>query len=74
MGTFEKYLSLWVGLCILAGIGLGLLIPGAFEALAALEYANVNFAVAILIWAMVWPMMIGVDFSAMARVGEKPKG
>jgi len=74
MGAFEKYLSVWVGLCILAGIGLGLLVPGAFEALAALEYANVNFAVAILIWAMVWPMMIGVDFSAMARVGEKPKG
>ncbi len=74
MGAFEKYLSVWVGLCILAGIGLGLLIPGAFQALAALEYANVNFAVAILIWAMVWPMMIGVDFSAMARVGEKPKG
>lgn len=74
MGTFERYLSVWVGLCILAGIGLGLLIPGAFQALAGLEYANVNFAVAILIWAMVWPMMIGVDFTAMARVGEKPKG
>ncbi|NBC21831.1 MAG: ACR3 family arsenite efflux transporter [Alphaproteobacteria bacterium] len=74
MGAFEKYLSVWVALCILAGIGLGLVIPGAFEALAALEYARVNFAVAILIWAMVWPMMIGVDFSAMARVGEKPRG
>ena len=74
MGTFERYLSVWVGLCILAGIGLGLLIPGAFQALAGLEYAKVNFAVAILIWAMVWPMMIGVDFTAMARVGEKPKG
>jgi arsenite transporter len=74
MGVFERYLSVWVGLCILAGIGLGLLIPGAFAALAGLEYANVNFAVAILIWAMVWPMMIGVDFSAMARVGDKPKG
>ncbi len=74
MGAFEKYLSVWVGLCILAGIGLGLLAPGVFEALARLEYANVNFAVAILIWAMVWPMMIGVDFSAMVRVGEKPKG
>jgi arsenite transporter len=74
MGSFEKYLSVWVGLCILAGIGLGLLIPGAFQALAGFEYANVNFAVAALIWAMVWPMMIGVDFSAMARVGDKPKG
>ena len=74
MGAFEKYLSVWVGLCILAGIGLGLLVPGAFQALAALEYANVNFAVAVLIWAMVWPMMIGVDFSAMRRVGDRPKG
>lgn len=74
MGAFEKYLSVWVGLCILVGIGLGLLVPGAFQALAALEYANVNFAVAVLIWAMVWPMMIGVDFSAMRRVGERPKG
>ncbi|MHA7901538.1 MAG: ACR3 family arsenite efflux transporter [Henriciella sp.] len=74
MGIFEKYLTLWVALCILAGVALGLLIPGAFQALAGLEYANVNFAVAVLIWAMVWPMMIGVDFSAMARVGEKPKG
>lgn len=74
MGAFEKYLSVWVGLCILAGIGFGLLVPGAFQALAALEYANVNFAVAVLIWAMVWPMMIGVDFSAMRRVGDRPKG
>ena len=74
MGAFEKYLSVWVGLCILTGIGLGLLVPGAFQALAALEYANVNFAVAVLIWAMVWPMMIGVDFSAMRRVGDRPKG
>ncbi|MBK8199364.1 MAG: ACR3 family arsenite efflux transporter [Acidobacteria bacterium] len=74
MGTFERYLSVWVGLCILAGIGLGLLLPGAFQALAVLEYANVNFAVAVLIWAMVWPMMIGVDFSAMRRVGDRPKG
>ncbi|MFN3608737.1 MAG: ACR3 family arsenite efflux transporter [Hyphomonas sp.] len=74
MGLFEKYLSVWVGLCILAGLGLGLLAPDAFQALAALEYANVNFAVAVLIWAMVWPMMIGVDFSAMRRVGDRPKG
>ncbi len=74
MGAFEKYLSVWVGLCILAGIGLGAIAPGAFAMLAALEYANVNLAVAVLIWAMVWPMMIGVDFSSMRRVGERPKG
>ncbi|WP_300394364.1 ACR3 family arsenite efflux transporter [Henriciella sp.] len=74
MGTFERYLSLWIALAILAGITLGQVLPGVVEALAGLEYANVNFAVAILIWAMVWPMMIGVDFSSLARVGEKPKG
>ena len=72
MGLFERYLSIWVSLAI--AIGLGQIVPGAFEALARFGYANVNFAVALLIWAMVWPMMIGVDFSAMRRVGEKPKG
>ncbi|WP_300424845.1 ACR3 family arsenite efflux transporter [uncultured Hyphomonas sp.] len=74
MGLFERYLSIWVSLAIAIGIGLGQIVPGAFEALARFGYANVNFAVALLIWAMVWPMMIGVDFSAMRRVGEKPKG
>ncbi len=74
MSVFEKYLSVWVGLCIFAGIGLGQILPGAFQALAGMEYAHVNFPVAVLIWAMVWPMMIGVDFSSLKRVGEKPKG
>lgn len=74
MGVFERYLSAWVALAIIAGIGLGQLVPGVFGALAGLEYANVNFAVAVLIWAMVWPMMIGVDFASIRRVGEKPKG
>ena len=74
MGAFERYLSVWVAAAIAAGIGLSLIVPGLFQALAGLEYANVNFPVAILIWAMVWPMMIGVDFSSLARVGEKPKG
>jgi arsenite transporter len=74
MGLFERYLSIWVSLAIAIGIGLGQIVPGAFEALALFGYANVNFAVALLIWAMVWPMMIGVDFFAMRRVGEKPKG
>jgi ACR3 family arsenite transporter len=74
MGAFERYLSVWVAAAIVAGIGLSFLVPGLFETLAGLEYANVNFPVAILIWAMVWPMMIGVDFTSLARVGEKPKG
>ncbi|WP_084397925.1 ACR3 family arsenite efflux transporter [Henriciella aquimarina] len=74
MGAFERYLSVWVALAIVAGIALGQLLPGVFGALAGMEYANVNFAVAVLIWAMVWPMMIGVDFASLAHVGEKPKG
>ncbi|MEM9495153.1 MAG: ACR3 family arsenite efflux transporter [Pseudomonadota bacterium] len=74
MGIFERYLSVWVGLGILVGIGAGQAAPGLFSALAGLEYANVNLAVAVLIWAMVWPMMIGVDFQSLKRVGDKPKG
>ena len=74
MGIFERYLSIWVGLGIVLGIALGKVLPGLFAALASLEYANVNFPVAILIWAMVWPMMIGVDFASLKRVGDKPKG
>lgn len=74
MGVFERYLSVWVALCILAGIGLGLAFPAVFAALAALEYANVNLVVAVLIWAMVWPMMIGIDFASLKQAGDKPKG
>ncbi|MEQ8179294.1 MAG: ACR3 family arsenite efflux transporter [Amphiplicatus sp.] len=74
MSVFERYLSLWVALCIGAGILLGKLVPGVFESLASWEAANVNFAVAVLIWAMVYPMMVGVDLASLARVGEKPKG
>ncbi len=74
MGIFERYLTLWVGLCILAGIALGHLFPGVFNALAALEYASVNLVVAVLIWAMVYPMMIAIDLSSLKAVGQRPKG
>lgn len=74
MGVFERYLSIWVALSIAGGILLGKMLPGIFGALAGLEYASVNIPVAILIWAMVWPMMIGVDFASLARVGNRPKG
>ncbi len=74
MGLFEKYLSVWVLLAILAGLLLGNIAPGAFEALSRLQYANVNFIVAALIWAMVFPMMVNVDFASLGKVGEKPKG
>ncbi len=71
---FEKYLTLWVGLCIVAGIVLGNLLPGLFEALASYEYASVNFIVAVLIWAMVYPMMVNVDFSSLRHIAAKPRG
>ncbi|MFT7491927.1 MAG: ACR3 family arsenite transporter [Pseudohongiellaceae bacterium] len=74
MGLFERYLSVWVGLSIIAGIGLGLLIPGSFEFIATLEYAHVNLVVALLIWLMIYPMMIQIDFSSIKDVGKKPKG
>ena len=74
MSVFERYLSLWVALCIVAGIALSKLAPGFFAALASWEYANVNFAVAILIWAMVYPMMINVDLRSLRHIGARPKG
>ena len=74
MGIFERYLSVWVGLCILVGVGLGLLIPDAFQAIADLEYASVNLVVAVFIWVMIYPMMVNVDFASIKDVGKKPKG
>ncbi|HUU71449.1 MAG TPA: ACR3 family arsenite efflux transporter [Burkholderiales bacterium] len=74
MGLFERYLSVWVGLCIVAGVLLGNLVPGAFQFIARLEYAHVNLAVAVLIWIMIYPMMVQIDFSAIKDVGKKPKG
>lgn len=74
MGLFERYLSVWVALCIVAGVLLGNLIPSLFTLVAGLEYAHVNLVVAVLIWLMIYPMMIQVDFSAIKDVGKKPKG
>ena len=74
MSLFERWLSLWVALCILAGLLLGNLMPDLFAALAGLEYASVNLVVAILIWAMVYPMMIAIDFGSLKDVGRRPKG
>jgi len=74
MSVFERFLSLWVLLAILAGIGLAQVMPGVFNLLASLEYASVNLVVAVLIWAMVYPMMIAVDFGALKGVGKRPKG
>jgi ACR3 family arsenite transporter len=74
MGLFERYLSVWVGISICAGVLLGLVAPDAFVFIAKLEYAHVNLVVAVLIWLMIYPMMIQVDFSSIKNVGRKPKG
>jgi len=72
--VFERYLSLWVGLCLLAGLVQGSLAPTVFQSLAGLEYASVNLVVAVLIWAMVYPMMVSIDFGSLKAVGKRPKG
>jgi arsenite transporter len=74
LGVFGRYLSLWVALCIVAGIGLGNFFPGAFAFLSRLEVARVNLVVAVLIWIMIYPMMVNVDFLALRRIGDRPKG
>ena len=74
MGLFERYLSVWVALAIVAGVGLGLLVPGVFAAVAGLEFARVNLVVAVLIWLMVYPMMLKVDPGCLKDVRRQPKG
>ncbi|MFN4120210.1 ACR3 family arsenite efflux transporter [Acidovorax sp.] len=74
MGLFERFLSVWVGSGILAGVGLGLATPGIFQAVAGLELAHVNLVVAVFIWVMIYPMMIQIDWSAIKDVGKKPQG
>jgi ACR3 family arsenite transporter len=74
MGTFERYLSLWVALCIAAGIGLGHFMPAAFQFFGQLEIARVNMPVAVLIWLMVIPMLLKVDFGALHEVRDHWKG
>lgn len=74
MGLFERYLTVWVGLGIVAGVGLGLLSPATFAAIAAIEFAHVNLIVAVLIWVMIYPMMIQIDFAAVRDVGKRPQG
>ena len=74
MGIFERYLSVWVGLCILLGVVLGNAVPNVFEALAEFEFARVNLVVAALIWIMIYPMMVQVDFGSIRDIRSKPKG
>ncbi len=74
MGRFERYLSVWVGLCIVVGIALGHWLPGAFEALSRFEFARVNLLVAALIWLMIVPMLLKVDFGALHEMRRHWKG
>ena len=74
MGLFERYLTVWVALGIAAGVGLGLVMPGAFQAVASLAWAQVNLVVAVFIWVMIYPMMIQIDWRAVKHVGQKPRG
>jgi ACR3 family arsenite transporter len=74
LGIFERYLSLWVGLAILAGVAGGASWPALFGHIAKLQYANVNLVVALLIWVMIYPMMVAVDFASLRDLGSRPKG
>ena len=74
LGVFERYLSVWIALAIILGIAIGAIAPGLVEAVASAEVASVNLVVAVLIWAMIYPMMVGVDFSTISGVARQPKG
>jgi arsenite transporter len=74
MGFFERYLTVWVGLCIVAGVALGQWLPGVFQAVGGLEVARVNLPVAALVWLMIIPMLVKIDFASLARVREHWRG
>lgn len=74
IGFFERYLSVWVALCIIVGIAVGQLLPIIPETLGKWEYANVSIPIAVLIWLMIYPMMLKVDFQSVRNVGKRPKG
>jgi len=74
MGVFERYLSLWVAACIVGGVVLGNASPEIFATIAQIEIAHVNLVVAVLIWVMIYPMMVQIDFSAVKDIGKRPRG
>jgi len=74
MSIFERYLTLWVVICIVTGVALGQLLPGVFQAIGKLEYAQVNLPVGLLIWVMIIPMLVKVDFGALHEVRQHVKG
>ncbi|TAM54976.1 MAG: ACR3 family arsenite efflux transporter [Acidobacteria bacterium] len=77
MNVFERYLTLWVALCMVVGVVLGKALPGLIAALRGMEFgsgSHINVPIAVLIWLMIYPMMLKIDFASIARVGRKPKG
>ena len=72
MGLFERYLTLWVGLCIVLGVMLGNWMPEIFQGVASFEIYHVNLAVAVCIWVMIYPMMVQIDFFSIKGIGRKP--
>ncbi|MEN6534144.1 MAG: arsenical-resistance protein, partial [Bryobacteraceae bacterium] len=77
LNLFERYLTLWVGLCMIAGVLMGKLLPGLVEALRGMEFGSgsqINVPIAVLIWLMIIPMMMKVDFTSIRNVGKRPRG
>jgi ACR3 family arsenite transporter len=74
LSVFERYLSLWVALCIVAGVAIGKLAPGLVRASSRVELSHVNLPIAVLIWLMIYPMMLRIDFAALRGVGRRPRG
>ena len=74
MSTFERFLTLWVALCIVVGIAVGHFLPALFQAVGELEVAHVNLPVALLIWPMIVPMLLRIDFTALGKVKEHWRG
>ena len=75
LNVFERYLSVWVGLCMVAGVAIGHAVPALTGALRSLEFgqgSQINVPIAVLIWLMIYPMMLKIDFASIARVGQKP--
>ena len=74
IGFFERYLTIWVALCIVIGLLIGQYIPALPQTLSQWEYANVSIPMSVLIWLMIWPMMMKIDFKSVMNVGRTPKG
>ena len=74
LSRFERFLTVWVALCIVAGVGLGHVFPVAFKAIGSAEVARVNLPVAVLIWVMIYPMMVQIDFSSLLRLKGQARG